>query len=58
MRLATTVVDNDFRHPVMLAKEVATLDVLSEGRVDLGLGAGWAPEDYTRTGIGTFDAAG
>ncbi|MET0146125.1 MAG: TIGR03621 family F420-dependent LLM class oxidoreductase [Ilumatobacteraceae bacterium] len=58
IRLATTVIDNDFRHPVMLAKEVATLDVLSSGRVDLGIGAGWAPEDYSRTGIATFDSAG
>src|SRR6202012_5561963 len=41
IRLAVTVLDNDFRHPVMLAKEIATLDVLSEGRVDMGLGAGW-----------------
>ncbi len=56
IRLATTVIDNDFRHPVMLAKEVATLDVLSDGRVDLGIGAGWVEEDYTRTGIGTFDS--
>ena len=55
IRLATTVIDNDFRHPVMLAKEVATLDVLSDGRVDLGIGAGWEEEDYTRTGICTFD---
>jgi len=40
IRLAMTVLDNDFRHPVMLAKEVATLDLLSGGRVDMGLGAG------------------
>lgn len=58
IRLATTVIDNDFRHPVMLAKEVASLDVLSDGRVDLGIGAGWVEEDYTRTGIATFDSPG
>src|SRR3984957_18113221 len=51
VRLAVTVLDNDFRHPVMLAKEIATLDLLSEGRVDMGLGAGWLPEGYTRTGV-------
>jgi probable F420-dependent oxidoreductase len=56
LRLAVTVLDNDFRHPVMLAKEVATLDLLSDGRVDLGLGAGWLEEDYTKTGITTWDA--
>jgi probable F420-dependent oxidoreductase len=55
LRLAITVFDNDFRHPVMLAKEVATLDLLSEGRVDLGMGAGWLEEDYTTSGIATFD---
>ena len=58
LRLATTVLDNDFRHPVMLAKEVATVDLLSEGRVDLGLGAGWLVEDYTSTGVATWDAPG
>jgi probable F420-dependent oxidoreductase len=58
LRLAITVLDNDFRHPVMLAKEVATLDRLSGGRVDMGLGAGWLEEDYTKTGITTWDAPG
>jgi probable F420-dependent oxidoreductase len=55
LRLAVTVLDNDFRHPVMLAKEVATLDVLSGGRVDMGMGAGWLEEDYTKTGVATWD---
>ena len=58
IRLAMTVLDNDFRHPVMLAKEIATLDLLSEGRVDLGMGAGWHEDDYTKTGVATWDAAG
>jgi probable F420-dependent oxidoreductase len=56
LRLAITVLDNDFRHPVMVAKEIATLDVLSEGRVDMGLGAGWLEEDYTKTGVTTWDS--
>jgi probable F420-dependent oxidoreductase len=55
IRLATLVLDNDFRHPVMLAKEAATLDVLSGGRLELGLGAGWLIDDYRRTGI-PFDS--
>jgi probable F420-dependent oxidoreductase len=58
LRLAITVLDNDFRHPVMLAKEIATLDVLSGGRVDMGLGAGWLEEDYSKTGITTWDPPG
>ena len=58
VRLAITVLDNDFRHPVMLAKEAATLDLLSSGRLDLGLGAGWLVEDYTSTGIATWDPPG
>jgi probable F420-dependent oxidoreductase len=58
VRLAVTVLDNDFRHPVMLAKEIATLDLLSEGRVDMGLGAGWLPEDYTKTGVAAWDPPG
>jgi probable F420-dependent oxidoreductase len=51
LRLATLVLDNDFRHPALVAKEVATLDVLSGGRMELGLGAGWLESDYTQTGI-------
>jgi probable F420-dependent oxidoreductase len=51
LRLATTVLAVDLRHPAMLAKEVATLDVLSDGRVDLGIGAGWMTTDYATTGI-------
>jgi probable F420-dependent oxidoreductase len=58
VRLAVTVVNNDFRHPVMVAKEVATLDLLSSGRVDLGLGAGWLETDYTTSGIRSWDPAG
>jgi probable F420-dependent oxidoreductase len=58
VRLAITVLNNDFRHPVVVAKEVATLDVLSGGRVDLGLGAGWLPADYIASGIRSWDPAG
>lgn len=57
LRLGTLVLDNDFRHPAVLAKEVATLDVLSGGRLELGLGAGWMADDYASSGI-PFDTAG
>jgi probable F420-dependent oxidoreductase len=55
LRLGTLVLDNDFRHPALVAKEAATVDVLSEGRLELGLGAGWLESDYTKTGI-PFDS--
>jgi probable F420-dependent oxidoreductase len=51
LRLGTLVLANDFRHPAFLAKEVATLDLLSDGRVELGLGAGWLQTDYDQAGI-------
>lgn len=50
LRIGTRVIDNDFRHPVLLAKEAATLDMLSEGRLELGLCAGWMPADYEQMG--------
>jgi probable F420-dependent oxidoreductase len=51
LRVGSLVFDNDYRHPVVLAKEVATLDLLSEGRVEFGLGAGWMTSDYEQSGI-------
>ncbi len=51
LRLGTLVLDNDFRHPAVLAKEAATIDVLSGGRLEFGLGAGWMGTDYDRSGI-------
>ena len=51
LRVGCFVFDNDFRHPAALAKEVATLDLLSGGRFEFGMGAGWAAADYERTGI-------
>jgi hypothetical protein len=51
------VLDNDFRHPLVLAKEIATLDLATEGRVEVGLGAGWMKSDYAATGI-PYDPAG
>lgn len=51
LRVGSLVLDNDFRHPVVLAKEAATLDVVSEGRLELGMGAGWMRTDYETSGI-------
>jgi len=57
LRVGTFVFCNDFRHPAVLAKEAATLDLLSEGRFELGLGAGVGPSDYNQMGI-PFESAG
>jgi probable F420-dependent oxidoreductase len=57
IRLATIVLDNDFRHPAVTAKEAATADVLTGGRLELGLGAGWMMADYEKTHI-PFEAPG
>ncbi len=51
LRIGTLVFDNDYRHPLVLAKEAATLDLLSDGRLELGLGAGWMRSDYEQSGI-------
>lgn len=51
LRVGSFVFNNDFRHPAILAKDVATLDLLSGGRFELGLGAGYLPEAYERAGI-------
>lgn len=51
IRLGVLVFGNDYRHPVVLAKEAATLDLLSDGRLDLGIGAGWKTTDYEAGGI-------
>jgi probable F420-dependent oxidoreductase len=51
LRVGALVFDNDYRHPVTLAMEMATLDLLSSGRVELGLGAGWMATDYEQAGL-------
>ncbi len=56
LRLLTLVLANDYRHPVMTAKEAATLDLVSDGRLELGLGAGWMHSDYEQAGL-PFDKA-
>lgn len=57
LRVGTLVFANDFRHPAILAKEAATVDVLSDGRLELGIGTGWMAHDYDRAGL-TLDLPG
>ena len=57
IKLGSYVFCNDFRHPAVLAKEISTFDVLFEGRFELGLGAGYLPTDYHKSGL-SFDSAG
>lgn len=54
IRVGTFVLDNDFRHPLLMAHEAATVHLLSRGRLELGLGVGWLGRDYERLGV-TFD---
>ena len=51
LHVGALVFANDFRHPAVLAKEAATLDLLSDGRLEVGVGAGWMTDDYASTGI-------
>jgi probable F420-dependent oxidoreductase len=51
IRIGSYVFANDFRHPLVLAREAATLDRLSGGRLELGLGAGWKRSDYRQLGM-------
>ena len=51
LKVGSLVFGNDYRHPIVLAKEVATLDLMSSGRVEFGLGAGWMTTDYEQSGI-------
>ncbi|HJW23013.1 MAG TPA: LLM class flavin-dependent oxidoreductase, partial [Candidatus Limnocylindrales bacterium] len=51
LHVAPYVAANDYRHPLMLARELATIDVLSAGRVEIGIGAGWRIADYRQLGL-------
>jgi probable F420-dependent oxidoreductase len=57
LNVGSLVFDNDYRHPLVLAKECATLDLMSTGRLECGLGAGWMQTDYDESGI-AYDAPG
>jgi probable F420-dependent oxidoreductase len=51
VRLGSLALCNDFRHPGLVAKMAATVDLLSGGRLDVGLGAGWYEQEYAAAGI-------
>jgi len=51
LRIGSLVFDNDYKHPAILAKEAATVDLLSDGRLELGIGAGWMRVDYDMLGL-------
>jgi len=57
LNVGSLVYDVDYRHPLVLAKELATLDLASEGRVEFGIGAGWMEADYLTAGI-AYDRPG
>src|SRR6478736_81735 len=57
LQVGALVFDNDYKHPAILAKEIATLDRLSDGRVELGIGAGWMKVYYDALGL-PYDRAG
>src|SRR5438046_6732476 len=56
LRVGSFVFANDYRNPVMLAKEATTLDLLSGGRLEFGIGAGWSRRDYQQLGT-PYDTA-
>jgi probable F420-dependent oxidoreductase len=51
LRVGTLVINNDFFHPVRLAQEAATVDMLTDGRLELGVGSGWARPEYDVLGL-------
>lgn len=57
VRVGVSVINHDLHHPALLAREAATVDILSDGRLELGLGAGWAEYEYDWAGL-RFDPPG
>lgn len=56
LRVSAFVLNNDLRHPAVLAQDLAALDVISQGRLDVAIGAGWNKPEYEAIGL-TFDSA-
>src|SRR5919201_6472071 len=54
LRIGSFVFNNDLRHPAVLAQDLASLDVLSDGRLDIAIGAGWNEPEYDEIGL-AFD---
>ena len=57
LRIGTLVLNNDLRHPPVLAQELAAVDAMTDGRLEIGLGAGWNRPEYEAAGL-TFDPPG
>ena len=57
LRVCPLVLNNDLRHPAVVAQELATLDIVSDGRLDVGIGAGWNAPEYAAIGL-PFDRPG
>ena len=57
LRVAPFVINNDLRHPAVLAHDLATVDLLSDGRLDVAIGAGWNKPEYDATGL-AYDTPG
>jgi probable F420-dependent oxidoreductase len=57
LRVGTLVLGNDYKHPAVVATEMATIDLISNGRLEVGLGAGWMTADYEKAGF-PLDRAG
>ncbi len=57
LRIGTFVLNNDLRHPTVLAQELATIDAITNGRLEIGIGAGWNRQEYVAAGL-PFDAPG
>jgi probable F420-dependent oxidoreductase len=57
LRIGNFVLNNDLRHPAVLAQELTTIDAITSGRLEIGLGAGWNRQEYEAAGL-TFDRPG